>query len=297
MMKPLTRKDYIILLAIGSFWVILLSVTHIFVYILYLYSENIVMEKEIVTNQTALTILKRDNIALKSNLNGTIENLKVAQETNSSFQNQIENISSVVGVLEKLSKTDNVLLKKYSKIFFLNENYSPQKLSPIDQKYILEKNRPMLIHSDVLKHLESMLENASSSGKRVVIASAYRSFAEQTSLKSQYKVTYGSGANKFSADQGYSEHQLGTTVDLTSPKLGNLLSQFEKSEEYKWLLENAYKYGFVLSYPIENKYYIFEPWHWRFVGVSLAERLHNDGTYFYALDQRDIDGYLINLFD
>jgi hypothetical protein len=120
---------------------------------------------------------------------------------------------------------------------------------------------------------------------------------EQASLKSAYTTSYGSGANKFSADQGYSEHQLGTTLDFNTTKRSSVLSGFDKTPEYKWLTENAYKYGFVISYPKENKYYIYEPWHWRFVGISLATRIHDDNTYLYALDQRDIDTYLINLFD
>ncbi len=296
-MKPLRKEDYVILLAIGSVLMILLAVTHIGTEIMYLNIENRELERVVSENQKALSMVQKNNFTLRSNLIALRESLKIADETNTNFKVQIENINTAVGVLEKLSKTDEVLLKKYSKVFFLNENYSPEKLSEVSQKYLLEVERPVLIHTDVLKHLENMLQNASSSLKNIVVASAFRSFAEQAGLKSQYKVTYGSGANKFSADQGYSEHQLGTTVDLTTPTLGALLTQFEKTEEYKWLQENAHKYGFVLSYPRENKYYIYEPWHWRFVGVSLATRLHIDGTYFYALDQREIDSYLISLFD
>ena len=108
---------------------------------------------------------------------------------------------------------------------------------------------------------------------------------------------YGSGANSFSADQGYSEHQLGTTIDFTTEEIGASSSVFGKTTAYQWLLENAYKYGFILSYPEANKYYQFEPWHWRFVGRGLAEKLHQEGKNFYDLDQREIDEYLISFFD
>ena len=110
-------------------------------------------------------------------------------------------------------------------------------------------------------------------------------------------VTYGSGANQFSADQGFSEHQLGTTIDFTTPELGANFDNFKSSSAYDWLLSNAYKYGFVISYPEGNNYYQFEPWHWRFVGKGLAKRLYEDGEYFYDLDQRTIDSYLINIFN
>ncbi len=212
------------------------------------------------------------------------------------FQSQIENISGTVGDLTKLAKTDEELLMKYSKIYFLNENYIPSRLDVIDQKYLYEGTRNFEIHAGVQPYLENLLEEASKDEMKLLVASAYRSFQTQTALKSAYTVTYGSGANRFSADQGYSEHQLGTAVDFTTPTSGGALLQ-TKDPVYKWLQDHAHKYGFILSYPPNNAYYKFEPWHWRFVGVDLATDLHERGKYFYDLDQREIDKYLIKLFD
>ena len=80
--------------------------------------------------------------------------------------------------------------------------------------------------------------------------------------------------------------------------LGGILSiDFETTTEYAWLQNNAYKYGFTLSYPENNEYYVYEPWHWRFVGTELAQKLHDDNLYFYDMDQRTIDEYLISIFD
>jgi len=129
------------------------------------------------------------------------------------------------------------------------------------------------------------------------IVSAYRSFYDQLVTKISYKTLYGSGANQFSADQGYSEHQLGTTIDFTTAKLDGLSLQFENQDAYAWLRGNAYKFGFVLSYPKNNSYYQYEPWHWRFVGIALATKLHDENKNFYDLTQREIDQYLISLFD
>ena len=84
---------------------------------------------------------------------------------------------------------------------------------------------------------------------------------------------------------------------MTTESLGGKLGGFDKTAEYKWLTNNAYKYGFVLSYPPNNNYYTFEPWHWRFVGKDLARRLKNENTYFYDLAQRNIDEYLIDIFE
>ena len=220
------------------------------------------------------------------------------REVINSFQGQIQNISSTVGNLEKLSQTDEELLRKYSKIYFLNENYVPAKLVDIPEEYRYKASTNYLIHSDVWPYLEKLLKAARKEDVDLLAASAFRSFDTQASLKSGYKVTYGAGtANQFSADQGYSEHQLGTSLDFTTSKVGGNFSDFKDDPAYDWLLSNAYKYGFVLSYPKDNTYYKFEPWHWRFVGVSLADFLHKENKYFYDLDQRQIDPYLIKLFD
>jgi LAS superfamily LD-carboxypeptidase LdcB len=296
-MKPLRKEDYVILLFIGCILAILFSATHIVVQMIYLYGENAELKKNLALNQDVLSNLQKNNFLLKYHLISTQENLKNEKQTNENFQNQIEGINSAVNVLEKLTKTDTELLKKYSRVYFLNENYVPEKLSTLEPKYLLELSKETRVHTDVLPFLKALLDNASSSGNSLLVASAYRSFEDQKSIKSQYKVTYGTGANKFSADQGYSEHQLGTTVDLTTPKLENLFSQFDKTDEYKWLLLNAHKFGFVLSYPKENTYYIFEPWHWRFVGIMLATKIYNEKTYFYAVDQREVNQYLVNVFD
>ena len=146
--------------------------------------------------------------------------------------------------------------------------------------------------------MEDMLKASLVDDKEIYVFSAYRSFDEQNALKDQYSIIYGVGtANQFSADQGYSEHQLGTTIDLITTGIGGTLEDFEKTIAYQWLLNNAYKFGFTMSYPDNNDFYVFEPWHWRFVGVKLATQLNNDRKNFYDLDQRDIDEYLIYLFE
>jgi len=73
--------------------------------------------------------------------------------------------------------------------------------------------------------------------------------------------------------------------------------KFEQTNAYQWLLENAYKYGFILSYPENNSFYQYEPWHFRFVGKSLARYLHEEKQNFYDVSQAKIDAYLINIFD
>lgn len=223
--------------------------------------------------------------------------LQEEQGRNEEFAAQINEISDTVGILDKLSKTDEELLQKYSKVSFLNEHYIPSDLSEIDDEWKYTESKKLQLHSKVIPYLEDMLEDALDDGVKLWVVSAYRSFGEQQQLKGAYTVTYGSGANAFSADQGFSEHQLGTTLDFTTEGIGGGLSGFGNTEAYEWLLDNAHKYGFTLSYDEENGYYIFEPWHWRFVGEDLAKDLHKAKAHFYDWDQRKIDEYLISIFD
>lgn len=214
-----------------------------------------------------------------------------------SLSSQIGEIQSTVGVLEKLSQTDPELLKKYSKVYFLSENYVPKTFSKIDPKYTYDPQKDYLVYSEIFRFLQTLLIAAETDKVDIKIISTYRSFGTQSDLKSSYKIVYGTGANQFSSDQGYSEHQLGTTLDFTTSEVGTNYSGFDKTPAYQWFLDNAYKYGFILSYPKSNRYYQFESWHWRFVGRGLAEKLHQDAKNFYDLDQRDIDQYLISFFD
>lgn len=214
-----------------------------------------------------------------------------------SFEQQISEISGTVGTLTKLATTDPELLAKYSKVYFLNENYTPSELSIIDPALSIDPTRTLELHAKVYPYLEEMIEDAKDDDIEIRVASAYRSFGTQGALKNGYVVNYGAGANRFSADQGYSEHQLGTTVDLTTPALGGAFTGFASTEAYAWLGRHAHRYGFILSYPKGNTYYMYEPWHWRYVGVELATKLHRDEAQFYDLDQREITTYLASLFD
>jgi LAS superfamily LD-carboxypeptidase LdcB len=249
------------------------------------------------TADLRLTISETHNI-LSGELNQERQNVGAIKEQLGTYQEKVGNVVGTVETLQKLSKTDPQLLQKYSKVFFLNEYYAPARLSEIPATYQYSESKHLKIHTDVWPHMQDMLSDAAKEGLRIYVFSAYRSFNEQQALKGQYSVTYGAGtANAFSADQGYSEHQLGTTADFITTGLNGNLDGFDGTKAYPWLKANAYKYGFVLSYPENNKFYVFEPWHWRYVGIKLATYLHNQNINFYDMDQRKIDEYLVNVFE
>ncbi len=248
-----------------------------------------------VTNNTETT--EQRIIELSDSIYAGQQDVEDIQDALKKYDRSFDKLTDSVDDLEKLSTTDPELLQKYSKVYFLNEHYAPADLTALDDKYIYDNGKEVSISSEVWPYLEDLLDEARDDRVDILVLSGYRSYDEQSTLKGMYTSTYGVGANTFSADQGYSEHQLGTTVDFTVTGLNGALDGFENTEAYNWLLKNAYKYGFTMSYPEGNEYYEYEPWHWRFVGKDLARYLFKNDEYFYDLEQREIDTYLIELFD
>ena len=127
----------------------------------------------------------------------------------------------------------------------------------------------------------------------VWMQSGYRSVAYQTKLyekKTQYYRDKGfeeaAAREKAAAivnPPGYSEHNCGLAADLNSPEHTGLDEGFEKTAAFRWLCEHAGDYGFILRYPkdAEDKTeIIYEPWHWRYVGVENAAKINASGLCF-----------------
>jgi LAS superfamily LD-carboxypeptidase LdcB len=267
-----------------------------------LHKKVALLGNEVASTSATLSLTTSE---LFQNVKGLSTTLTNTEETISAVKNQVGgveqvvgSISGTVGTLKKLAEVDPEVLKKYSKVYFLSENYVPLHLVAVPTQYLYDSNRQEQYVSEALPHLVNMLETAKAQNIPIYIKSGYRSFGEQKSLKSAYTVLYGAGtSNTFSADQGYSEHQLGTTVDFITTGMNGQLSGFDKTVAYEWLTKNAHNFGFVLSYPKGNKYYIYEPWHWRFVGIELATYLYQNKLNFYDVDQRVIDKYLAKTFE
>lgn len=253
---------------------------------------------ELAVASSTIDALELEIENIRDDLNELADDYRDERNRNEEFEDQIRDLSDTLGDLDKLAKIDEELLAKYSKVYFLNENYTPTQLVQIDEDFVAPTKDDEYFHKDAYEHLEDLMKAAKRADLDLTIVSAYRSFDEQTDLKGQYKQTYGEGANAFSADQGYSEHQLGTAVDFSSPEVNHGLVQgFDQTDEFAWLEDNAHRYGFVLSYPEGNEFYVYEPWHWRFVSVDLARDLERRNTTFYEMEQREINEYLLEFFD
>lgn len=139
------------------------------------------------------------------------------------------------------------------------------------------------IDKDVMQAFTQMQSDATSIGLNIYIASGYRGYNNQNTLYNNYVARDGKeAADKYSARPGYSEHQTGLCFDLNS-----IDDSFANTDEGRWINENAYLYGFIIRYPKgkENETgYQYESWHLRYVGMELAKKLYNNGSWITMED-------------
>lgn len=169
---------------------------------------------------------------------------------------------------DKASKLD-VIVNKYYK---LDKDYEPEDLTIINSKFASGTQK---LRKEAADKFEEMASDMLKENLKIYAGSTYRSYSYQEGLYNRYVKKDGfKEAETYSARAGYSEHQLGLAVDIVNGKW-NYLSEGDK--EYTWLVNNSYKYGFILRYPHESEYitgYVFEDWHFRYLGIDLATKVY-----------------------
>ena len=176
------------------------------------------------------------------------------------------------------------LLKKVTKQETpLPANYVPPALEEISGK--VKTLNKVCVRAGIVPNIEHMFQDAKKDGVHLMVTSGYRGYKMQEFLYEYWHKKYGNKAKDLIAEPGKSEHQLGTTIDITDASINYdaISEQFAKSDGGIWMRNNAHKYGFIMSYPEEKKYitgYHYEPWHWRFVGIATAKALYRKGEMF-----------------
>lgn len=167
--------------------------------------------------------------------------------------------------------TNLILVNKYN---YLTEDYIPENLEPIDIAYA---RSGMQLVREAKEAFETLSEDAKKEGMNIIAMSSYRSYDYQVNLYNNYVATDGKeAADTYSARAGYSEHQTGLAVDVYNKVLP--YTSFEETEEFNWMQENAYKYGFILRFPkdkVNITGYQYESWHYRYVGKEAAKYIHD----------------------
>lgn len=175
---------------------------------------------------------------------------------------------------DEANKLD-IIVNKYYK---LNAEYEPSDLEVISSKFASGTQK---LRKEAKESFEKMATDMLKDNLKIYAGSTYRSYTYQEGLYNRYVKRDGfAEAETYSARAGYSEHQLGLAVDIVNGKW-NYLS--EDDEEYTWLINNSYKYGFILRYPRGSEYitgYVFEDWHFRYLGVELATKVYESGLTY-----------------
>ena len=195
--------------------------------------------------------------------------------------------------MDKENYKDPIKIKKYDKYVLVNKHrqldkkYRPD-LIKIKSKYASD-NKQKAVKEAVTAFIK-MYKAAKKAGYDIVINSSYRSYSEQEEICDTYRKLYGDVyIEKYVAKPGFSEHQTGLCFDVGSRKQ----KVFALSKEYKWMQDNAYKYGFIQRFPKgyeDITGFRAEQWHYRYIGKKIAKYIHDnkityDEYYMKFLDK------------
>ena len=159
-----------------------------------------------------------------------------------------------------------------NKSFTLSNDYIPNNLIPITLPKINRKNEIMQITKTVNYYASKMFKEASRFNLNLIVYSGYRSYHKQEVI---FSIT---DEKNYVAKPGSSEHQTGYALDIATLDSG-LTDFFINTKEYVFLIDNAYKYGFILRYPKSKETitkYPYECWHFRYVGCEIAKIIYEE---------------------
>ena len=165
-------------------------------------------------------------------------------------------------------------------IYKLPESYVPDDLVSVKEAGL---DSDQTLRALLMDDLAQLLKDAAAAGYPLELQSAYRSYGYQAKTF-DYWVAQGGleAARRSSARPGHSEHQLGTAADFRGEggKAPWDYDDWAETPAGAWLAANAYRYGFVMSYPKSKESvtcYIYEPWHYRYMGREIAAEIEKSG--------------------
>lgn len=248
----------------------------IFIFIYALITNGDIME---IKNISTYKIENNDRYYEYKNKNKDLNNIEIVKRVNLNLDYSFyENINEALNLYTNL-----VLVNKYYK---LSNDYIPKNLEKIDYKYT--SGLDIYGDKEALKHFYEMCIDASTVGLTIKTMSAYRTYDYQKKLYEKYLEVDGIDiVDTYSARAGHSEHQTGLAFDIYNVKKS--YNEFYYTDEYKWVKDNAYRYGFILRYQKDKEYitgYKFEPWHIRYVGID-------NSKYIYEHDIT-LEEYILN---
>lgn len=236
---------------------------------------------------------------------------QILEEVSTNYYESVEyEYQSEVDVDKLLTGRASAYLLLVNKDYPLGEEFAPESIVTLNCDTYLGK--AVELETKAAEALYEMMDEMHTVGVTdIMVTSGYRTYLYQSGLFQQYlsnemttisedarrcfspdyimenytkkgltALTYEDARTvvlSYSAYPGTSEHQTGLCVDFITSEMSGLTTAFENTEAFSWLVENAYKFGFVLRYPKGKEDitgYTYEPWHYRFVGREAATDMH-----------------------
>lgn len=216
--------------------------------------------------------------------NFNIDNLERYNDYLEETNKDIQTVVTYVNInLDKDFYTDSKLVENPNDLTALVNKYNhlEKDFVPSDLVNLFDTNRGAKMVRPAAEAYKEFINAAKKDGITLESTTAYRSYTFQNTLYTNYVAQDGTKkADTYSARPGSSEHQLGLAVDLNDPNVtGSRLDE----KDYKWVLNNSYKYGFIVRYTEEGvpiTGYMEEPWHIRYLGVDLATKVYESGLTY-----------------
>ena len=191
------------------------------------------------------------------------------------------NVEMHIDWLDNMKETDvskNELML-VNRIYGLSEEFVPEDLVEVPSKYAYSGKK---LSQSVLDEVIKLIEDGKNHGYTFVISDGYRSYKEQKDIYDSYADYYGmSETDTFVARPGHSEYQTGMSFDLKP--YNKVIDDVSNNEEYLWLRENAYKYGFIFRFEKEDEHltgFSENNWRLRYVGKEAASVIKNEDLCF-----------------
>ena len=216
------------------------------------------------------------------------KNLKAYLKYNEEYDKKLGDIIAIINVGSNNdwytnTKSTDITKKELmltNKFYYLDDSYNSDNMVKVSKQYSYGENQ--MVTSDTYNAFIDMFNQAKKEDLTLIINSSYRSFNDQEEIYKYYKDYKGENyADSIAAHAGFSEHQTGMAIDIQT--YGSTANTFEEFDEFKWLQDNAHKYGFILRYPKDKEYltgYTYESWHYRYVGVEAATYIYENNITF-----------------
>ena len=176
----------------------------------------------------------------------------------------------------KYLNTFYTLVNKYN---YLRDDFVPNNLVEMTTPY---SKKGIYLVEEARDNFYKLVDKAKEEGLTIRAISAYRGYTYQKRLYDKYVEADGvNKADTYSARPGFSDHQTGLAIDVDNTT--SSFENFTNTKEYQWMLDNSYKYGFILRYPSGKENittYQFESWHYRYVGLKLAKKIKASNLTF-----------------